>query len=144
MSNKQWPTVGYIKDGDTGPFMKLDKNVKMKVNGKKLDLQYVNITQHLSVYDKETREETEIGKIITTKKNDKISTFIQFNDNVEFGDSNSKFEMSGLGFLQTKGARLKQLDKAVQDGNIDEATAEKVREAISYSKYQVVLPPPKD
>jgi ethanolamine utilization cobalamin adenosyltransferase len=142
--DNEWPTIGYIKSGDRGDYMSLAKDVKAKLNGEKIDLKYINIEEVLTVYDKETKTSTPIGKIVKTEKNGKKSTFISFNDNIEFGQNGSKIASSGIGFLQSKNARLQQLDNAVSDNKISEENADKIREAISYSKYQVVLPPPRD
>lgn len=122
---KNYPSnAGYItkpKDGGD-PYLALDKNLTLVVDGKKLSAKSARIVKTFEVYDKETKTSHEIGKLVQTDK----SRFIKLNDSVGF-IKDGKTVTPGVLFLSSKQKEIDNLERLVSDGKMSEDKAEEIK-----------------
>jgi hypothetical protein len=143
--SKQWLELGYINESDTGPYLSLNKNAIVKVDGVKHEGKSFNIARYIVKYDKESRQEVVVGKVVSRKKEDgSISEYVEFMDNVKFGTSEGRADVSKYAILKNKNKIIADIDAAEAEGKITEDKAEELRGNASNALFKVTLPPAQD
>lgn len=150
--SKAWPTLGFIKDSQDAAldgFLKLTKDLTIEVDGQAIDTKNLNMPKYLTAYDKSTKTEVIIGKLVKKRKtfNDAdsdLQVFIALEPNVTFKLAGDKVNSSGFGSLESQGAQLARLDSLLADEKITEEQFETSKTNIGYSKAKVTLPPPRN
>ena len=143
---KKWSNLGLVYKGKSGldPYLSVNKNLSITIDGNKVDTKYVNLPRYLTVYDKDSRRELIIGKLVKREKDGQLNQYVDFVDGVEFSDNGDLVLSSGFGSLKDSQTRLAELDAAEQDGKLAGDKLEQAREIAENSVYQVTITPPRD
>ena len=138
---KKYTDIGYIRASENtalDDFMSLTKDLQVLVDGNAIDTKYLQLPKYLTAYDKSSKKEVILGKLVKREVEGELRVYFQFNDNVSFRKDGNVLK-NKFGSLKSTSAQLDELEKSLQDEKISEDNYNKVKEAISSSKAKVTI-----